>query len=625
VEPEGSRFERGSVLYFASGGAALNPHGVEAVYELALDEGGVQMPVADSPPHGGPVSHYWQLEERESDRLFQPTLLTTSDLWFWDYVPSRQTRSYPFSVDALAETGEPGRLRVWLQGASDYAADPDHHLRVSLNGVALGEASWDGKRGVVVEEDVPPGVPRDGENILELENVGDTGASYSLAILDRFSLSYPRRLVALNGQIHGWFDAGGTATVQGLGPGSVVLDTTEGVPLWLSGAQSAGAELSFRVEGKRRYLAVGAGSVRRPEVRPALPSDLKDAGRRADYLVIAPREFLAAAEPLLAHRRSQGLESLGVAIEEIFDVFGHGEGHPEALRSFLGWAYHSWESPPRYVLLLGDATFAFKDEYGTGVPNQVPPYMVKDSYMWTVSDPAYASVNGDDLLPDLALGRLPAQTLEQAETLVQKVLAWEQGGFDLTGRAVLIADNPDTAGDFEDEARRTASFLPGRQVETILLSRLGRSTRLAIGAAFDSGASLMSYFGHGSTAIWASENVFNVRDVPGLAAQPQQPFLLTMNCLNGYFHLPSRNNSLSEELLKAEGKGVVGAFSPSSLSLNWAAGLYHHALVEEIASGRHERLGDALLAAQSAYAGFGARTELLAVYQLLADPALRVR
>jgi hypothetical protein len=135
----------------------------------------------------------------------------------------------------------------------------------------------------------------------------------------------------------------------------------------------------------------------------------------------------------------------------------------------------------------------------------------------------------------------------------------------------------------------------------------------------------MSYFGHGSTAIWASENVFNVRDVSGLAAQAQQPFLLTMNCLNGYFHLPAGTNSLSEELLKAEGKGVVGAFSPSSLSVSWAASLYHHALVEELASGRHQRLGDALLAAQSAYAGLGARTELLAVYQLLADPALRVR
>jgi hypothetical protein len=37
-----------------------------------------------------------------------------------------------------------------------------------------------------------------------------------------------------------------------------------------------------------------------------------------------------------------------------------------------------------------------------------------------------------------------------------------------------------------------------------------------------------------------------------------------MNCLNGYFHFPYFN-SLSEELLKAEGKGIIAAFSLSGL------------------------------------------------------------
>ncbi len=34
--------------------------------------------------------------------------------------------------------------------------------------------------------------------------------------------------------------------------------------------------------------------------------------------------------------------------------------------------------------------------------------MVKTNYLWTPSDPSYAAVNGADLLPDLAIGRLPA-------------------------------------------------------------------------------------------------------------------------------------------------------------------------------------------------------------------------
>jgi hypothetical protein len=82
---------------------------------------------------------------------------------------------------------------------------------------------------------------------------------------------------------------------------------------------------------------------------------------------------------------------------------------------------------------------------------------------------------------------------------------------------------------------------------------------------------------------------------------------------------------LAEQLLKAEGKGAIAAFSPSGLSLNGPAHLYHKALLREIFHGGHARLGDALLAAQSDYADTGAFPELLSIYHLLGDPALRLK
>jgi Peptidase family C25 len=124
--------------------------------------------------------------------------------------------------------------------------------------------------------------------------------------------------------------------------------------------------------------------------------------------------------------------------------------------------------------------------------------------------------------------------------------------------------------------------------------------------------------------VWASENIFNYTDVRSLQTQSRQPLLLTMNCLNGFFHFPPLN-SLSEELLKADGKGTIAAFSPSGLSLNDAAHVYHKALLQEILSGRHARLGDAVLAAQRDYADSGAFPELLSIYHLFGDPALRIR
>ncbi len=134
----------------------------------------------------------------------------------------------------------------------------------------------------------------------------------------------------------------------------------------------------------------------------------------------------------------------------------------------------------------------------------------------------------------------------------------------------------------------------------------------------------MSYVGHGGAAVWASENVLNSWDTAGLLAQSRQPLMLTFNCLNGYFVAPNYD-SLSEAFLKVEGRGTIGAFSPSGLSLDAPAHRFHRALMAEITSGVHERLGDAVLAAQAVYAEEGVMPELLAIYHLLADPGMTIR
>ena len=82
--------------------------------------------------------------------------------------------------------------------------------------------------------------------------------------------------------------------------------------------------------------------------------------------------------------------------------------------------------------------------------------MVKTTYMWTASDPAYAAVNGEDILPDLAIGRLPAANVEEVERLVAKILAYETGEVTLAGTAVLVADNPTS----RETSRPTRRRLP---------------------------------------------------------------------------------------------------------------------------------------------------------------------
>jgi Peptidase family C25/Propeptide_C25 len=629
VEPDPSRFSPASTLYFLSDGGALSAYANEAVYELAIGTAGTPMPILSSPPAGVALTEAVGHPSWETNRYYMSGLLEAPDLWLWDsFVSGAPSKRFPFALSGLAASSEPAVLSVWLQGASDFESSPDHHVRLSVNGSFVAEGSWDGKTARRVEALLYPGLLHEGENSLEIENAADTPAAYSMVYLDRFSLEYPRALAAEAGRFEATFASAGSATVAGLGAASLVLDTTDGRPRWVVGSAAGPAGLTLATEPGHRYLAVSPQALRRPAIRwPSTGSDLRSAHNQADYLLIAPRELLPAAAPLLQLREEQGLKTRAVRLEEVYDAFGYGEKSPEAIRDFIAHAYHRWAPPsPRYVLLLGDATFDPKDYARTGVKDHLPVFLFKSTWLWTASDPAYASVNGEDGLPDLAIGRLPAASLEQAERLVHKLVAFERTGFDPSAPAVLVADNADKAGDFEADADDIASGpLASYPTEKIYLGRLGTApTRSAILGAFDRGASLMSYVGHGGIDVWASERVLFSEDLPKLSPQARQPLLFTMNCLNGYFFAPAFD-SLAEALVKAEDKGAIAAVSPSGLSLDSAAHLYHKALVAQIASGRHARLGDAILAAQSDYTDTGAFPELLRVYNLLGDPAMSLR
>jgi hypothetical protein len=408
----------------------------------------------------------------------------------------------------------------------------------------------------------------------------------------------------------------------------LLVDTTRAQPVWLVGATtSAGNVVRFRAEAEHDYLVVDEDRVLRPEVRKTSSASLKRTSNQADYIIIGPQAFLDAAGPLLEYRRGQGLTLRAVPVEQIYAEFGFGEPRPESIREFLSYAYHHWKAPSlRYVLLLGDATYDFKNYHGTDVENHVPPLMIETGYLQTASDPTYAAVNGHDLLPDVAIGRLPAASVDEVRVMVEKILAYETGSASLSAPLVFVTDNPDGAGDFNANAEEIAeTVLAGKTPRHISLEELGEvSARRTVLDAFDEGASVVSYIGHGAIHIWANENLLDLTGVGALSLQPQQPLVLTMNCLNGYFHFPFFN-ALSEALVQAEDKGAIAAFSPSGMSLNGPAHRYHKALLNELFHGNHIRLGDAVLAAQEVYAETGAYPELLSIYHLLGDPALTLR
>ena len=458
ILPNPKTFAPGSTLYFVGDGADGNHYGNEAVYELEVGAEGTLMQVESSPPTGPALGFYRQTLEMEENRLYQASLLQAPDIWLWSMLFAPVTKSFSFDVEAPLSVDESSRLTLWLQGGSDFAADPDHHIRVFVNGNFIGETSWDGTAPLTAELDILPGILHEGENHLEVENVGDTAASSSMVFLNRFSIDYPRRPVTDTGRFQGSWNESGTAEVTGLTSTALLLRLDSAGPVWLSDAQDGATSLQFGVEAGKEYLAIDPDAVLRvSEVRQPLQSVLKSTRKSADYVMIGPRDLIDAGAPLLQLRRDRGLRTLAVAFERMVSEFGFGEPTPEAIRDFLSYAYHHWKKPPRYILLLGDASFDFKNYLDAPFKSRLPALEMKTTYLSTSTNPALAAVNGDDLLPDLAIGRLPAANVSELEAMVAKILAYENSGQSITDHIVLVADNPDTAGNFDADADERAT------------------------------------------------------------------------------------------------------------------------------------------------------------------------
>ncbi|MCJ7524921.1 MAG: S8 family serine peptidase, partial [Candidatus Aminicenantes bacterium] len=63
------------------------------------------------------------------------------DIWFWDYIEAGGGAK-PFLIEVPGLASGKATLKASLQGATDTAAENDHHAIISLNGKQIGETVW---------------------------------------------------------------------------------------------------------------------------------------------------------------------------------------------------------------------------------------------------------------------------------------------------------------------------------------------------------------------------------------------------------------------------------------------------------------------------------------------------
>ena len=90
--------------------------------------------------------------------------------------------------------------------------------------------------------------------------------------------------------------------------------------------------------------------------------DLHDPANGADYIIITHHDFITGAQTLADDRAAQGLRTMVVDVDDVYDQFTDGIFNPIAIKAFLKYAYFNWQAPaPAYVLLVGDGHWNFKN------------------------------------------------------------------------------------------------------------------------------------------------------------------------------------------------------------------------------------------------------------------------
>lgn len=301
-----------------------------------------------------------------------------------------------------------------------------------------------------------------------------------------------------------------------------------------------------------------------------------------DYLIITPKFLNAQAEKLAAfHRTYSGMNVKVINLENIYQEFSSGKQDIGAIRNFVKYVYFNASTPDKrvkYLNLFGDASYDFKDRVANNT-NIVPIYQAINSYTESessfASDDFYGMLDSDEgridtyTSPsfdlggiDVAVGRMIVSSTKQADEMVNKVIEYHDlksyGSW--RNNYVAIADDPSIdpqhTGDnqlqyFQNRlSDRISAEKPFINIKKILLDSYQQETsaggkrypkaREEIFAAFEKGALVFNYLGHGGEDGLSEERIWEKSDGENLSNRYKYPLFITITCDFSRFDNPYR-------------------------------------------------------------------------------------
>ncbi|MCX6272733.1 MAG: C25 family cysteine peptidase [Bacteroidetes bacterium] len=273
-------------------------------------------------------------------------------------------------------------------------------------------------------------------------------------------------------------------------------------------------------------------------------------------LCIMPDQYVATFQPYADWKRRSGTD---VHITKFSDI-GANPSNPQIIKDHITNAYHNWEYPPTYVLVIGD----------NGV---FPVKIINYDYSFTYDD-FFVEIDGSDFFPEMMIGRIPNQNDNSLQVMINKFMKYEKIPYTMNTawfKKGIVCSNNSYASQIETK-RYTAKVMMqdgGFTSVDTLMSDAGCSMDLSdIISTINNGRSYLNYRGEGWTDGWMA-NCYNflVSDVSSLNNGEKLTFVTSIGCGVAQFTV-SGGNCFGEEWLKlgttTSGRGAIAFVGPTS-------------------------------------------------------------
>ena len=404
------------------------------------------------------------------------------------------------------------------------------------------------------------------------------------------------------------------------------------------------------------------GSFPSVKVLGDVPNQNLHAIERADMVIIVPSngKFLSAAERLAdAHRTMDGIMVEVVTAQQVYNEFSSGTPDVTAYRRLMKMLYDratTQEDAPKYLLLFGDGWYdnrlvtfpgRSQDDYllcyeSQNSINAIRSYVLED-YVGFLDDEEGGKHLRDKV--DLGIGRIPVQSVVDANAVVDKLIAYMQNksAGDWQNTILLLGDDGDTTmpnQHMKDEDAIAAIF--DKEYRSYVVKRIywddypievsatGKRYPAATQEIYNSlakGALVVNYSGHGSSNLLSHEMVWKASDMAALKS-PRVPLWVTASCDIGPFDMGDK--SLAETAMLNGHGGAIGLFTTTRTVVQSYNSVinkeFSKLLMRPVNTGEVMAVGDAVRMAKCNVITLGSDySENKLQYVLLGDPALRLK